>query len=222
MKEKILIAEDEKELANVLKQILEINNYSTDVVYNGKQAIEQAKKETYELMIFDIMMPEVDGITAVEEIRKMQIDTPVVLLTAKDQIEDKVKGLDSGANDYLTKPFETKELLARIRVLTRKDNKIQKYNVGNIIFDKEESEISNDNTSLHLSHKESEIMEMLIKNKERNLTAEELSKKIWQTKEVQHDAVNMYISYLQDKFSALNANINIIENNNNYILKKEF
>ena len=118
----------------------------------------------------------------------------------------------------MTKPFETQELLARIRVLTRNKQKIKKYNIGNIIFDVEEGKISNNKASLHLSHKESEIMEFLINNKERNISTEKLSDEIWKTEEIQTEAVNMYVSYLQDKFLALGANIKIDNSDNQYIL----
>jgi DNA-binding response OmpR family regulator len=169
----------------------------------------------------DIMMPIMDGITSLKEMRKDGINTPIILLTAKSQVDDKVEGLDAGANDYLTKPFNKKELLARIRALTRvEDEKKEKYSIGNIIFNKENSEISNNKAVFHLNNKECEIMEVLIKNQERNITANELSQKIWQTGKNEESAVTMYISYLQEKFSALNANI-IINDKNGYILENK-
>jgi DNA-binding response OmpR family regulator len=221
MKEKILIAEDEKELAKALKAILEYSNYNVSVVYNGKDALEKTKENNFDVIIMDIMMPIMDGITSLKEMRKDGINTPIILLTAKSQVDDKVEGLDAGANDYLTKPFNKKELLARIRALTRvEDEKKEKYSIGNIIFNKENSEISNNKAVFHLNNKECEIMEVLIKNQERNITANELSQKIWQTGKNEESAVTMYISYLQEKFSALNANI-IINDKNGYILENK-
>jgi DNA-binding response OmpR family regulator len=221
MKEKILIVEDEKELAKALKAILEHSNYTVSVVYNGKDALEKTQDDKFDVIIMDIMMPVMDGVTALKEMRKAGINTPIILLTAKSQVDDKVEGLDAGANDYLTKPFNKKELLARIRVLTRaEDEKKEKYSIGNIVFNKENSEISNDKAVFHLNNKESEIMEVLIKNQERNITANELSQKIWQTGKTEESAVTMYISYLQEKFLALNANV-VINDKNGYILESK-
>ena len=161
-----------------------------------------------------------DGLEAVREMRESGVKTPIIMLTAKSTVDDKVEGLDSGANDYLTKPFDKKELLARIRALIRSDKeRKEKYLIGNILFSKEKSEISSSKASFRLNSKECEIMEMLVKNQDRYITSNELSKKIWQTEELQESAVNMYISYLQDKFVALDANIKI-NNENGFVLEK--
>ena len=166
------------------------------------------------------MMPIMDGIEALKEIRKNNIKTPVLLLTAKSQVDDKVEGLDSGANDYLTKPFDKKELLARIRALTRiKEEKEEKYKIGNITFNKENSEISSEKASLHLNNKECEMMEFLVKNQERSISKNELSKRIWTNENKDESIVTMYVSYLQEKFSALGANVKINEKNG-YVLEK--
>lgn len=116
-KEKILVADDEKDLARAIGMILKYSDYEVDIVENGKQALEKAKENNYDAMILDIMMPEMDGIQALKEMRKNHIKTPILFLTAKSQVDDKVEGLDAGANDYLTKPFDQKELLARVRAL---------------------------------------------------------------------------------------------------------
>ena len=217
---KILLADDEKELARAVGTILKYSNYEVNIVNNGKEAVEMVKENMYDLIILDVMMPVMDGIQALKEMRKNNIKTPIMLLTAKAQIDDKVEGLDSGANDYLTKPFDKKELLARIRALTREqeENK-EKYKIGNIIFDKETSEISNQNTSLHLNNKECEIMEFLVKNQERNITKKELKKRIWVKENKDENIVTMYIAYLQEKFLALGANIKI-NDKNGYVLEK--
>ena len=221
MSEKLLIAEDEKELAKAVKTILQHSGYEVTVTYNGKDALEKTKTEKFDVIIMDIMMPVMDGIEALKNMRKSGVNTPVILLTAKSQIDDKVDGLDSGANDYLTKPFDKKELLARIRALIRVNNeKKEKFNIGNLVFSKEKSEISNQKSVLHLNDKECEIMEILVKNQERNVTVDELSKKVWQTNTVEEGAVKMYISYLQDKFSALQADI-VINDKNGYNLESK-
>ena len=222
MKEKIkiLLADDEKDLAKAVATILTYSNYNVDVVNNGKEAIEKINNKIYDLIILDIMMPVMDGIQVLKELRKNNIKTPVILLTAKSQVDDKVEGLDSGANDYLTKPFNKKELLARIRALTRiKEENEEKYVIGNIVFDKETSALSSDKASLHLNNKECEIMEFLVKNQERNVSKKELKKRIWVKENNDDNIVTMYISYLQEKFSALGANMKI-SYKNGYVLEK--
>lgn len=210
MKEKILVADDVIELAKTLGQILNKYDYDVDLAYDGKEAVEMAKKNVYDCIILDIMMPIMDGIEAVKEIRKMNIKTPIILLTAKDFVDDKVIGLDAGANDYLTKPFEQKELLARIRALTRiKEENTEKYEIGNIVFNKENSKIERDNIALNLNNKECEVMEFLIKNNERKVSESELFQRVWINEENIENVVPMYIEYLQEKFTILNANIKI-------------
>lgn len=217
---KILLADDEKDLSKAVGTILTYSNYDVDIVSNGKEALEKINNTIYDLIILDIMMPVMDGIQALKEIRKNNIKTPVILLTAKSQVDDKVEGLDSGANDYLTKPFDKKELLARIRALTRiKEENEEKYEIGNIVFDKETSALSSDKASLHLNNKECEIMEFLVKNQERNVSKKELKKRIWVKDNNDDNIVTMYISYLQEKFSALGANIKISDKNG-YVLEK--
>ena len=221
MKEKILIAEHEKELAKAIKTILEYNNYDTKVVYSGNEVIEYTKEENFDIIILDVMLPIINGIDVLKEIRNNGVNIPIILLTSKTHIDDKVDGLDAGANDYLSKPINRKELLARIRALTKlNEDKREKYGIGNIVFNKEESEISNNNAVYHLNNKECKIMEILIQNQERKVSADELNKKIWENESVDNSAIQMYISYLQDKFSALDANV-IINDNNGYILQNK-
>ncbi len=214
MKEKILIAEDEKELAKAIKIILEYNNYEVTVTNNGLEALQKTDEENFNCIILDIMMPVMNGIDSLKEMRANGINTPIILLTAKAQIDDKVEGLDAGANDYLTKPFNKDELLARIRAQTRViEEKKEKYKIGNILFNKEIPEISNNNISFKLTNKECEIMEMLAKNQDRRISVRELNKKIWQNEKYKTNAVSMYISYLQEKFVALDANVKINDKN---------
>ena len=220
MKEKILISEDERELNKALKTILEISGYEVKATFNGKEALQATKEDNFDVIILDVMMPIMDGLEAVRLMRESGVKTPIIMLTAKSTIDDKVEGLDNGADDYLTKPFEKKELLARIRAHIRSDlEKKEKFLIGNIVFSKEKSEIYSDKAKYRLNSKECEIMEMLIKNQDRNITINEFSKKIWKSDELQESAVNMYISYLQDKFTALDANLKI-NNENGYSLKQ--
>ena len=208
MKDKILFAEDERELSKAITKILTINNYDVTSVYNGKEALSELKENSFNVIILDIMMPILDGISCLKQLRQNGIKTPVILLTAKSQIDEKVEGLDSGANDYLTKPFSYKELLARIRAVTRiqKEEK-EKFEIGNLIFDKEKSELSNSQSSLHLNTKECNLMEILVKNKQTPLKEKEITNFVWQNEPVENLSLQMYISYLQNKFELLNSNL---------------
>lgn len=221
MKEKILISEDEQELAKAVKTILSFSGYEVEVAYNGEEAINKVKKNVFDVIIMDIMMPIKDGIEALKEMREMGVHTPVILLTAKSQIDDKVEGLDAGANDYLTKPFDKKELLARIRAMIRTNNeKKQIYNVGNIYFNRGNSELSSSKAVFHLNNKESDILEILIKNRQKVISANELERIVWDSEEKASNGIPMYISYLQNKFSALDANV-IISDENGYKLESK-
>lgn len=221
MKEKILISEDEQELAKAVKTILSFSGYEVEVAYNGEEAINKVKNNVFDVIIMDIMMPIKDGIEALKEMREMGVHTPVILLTAKSQIDDKVEGLDAGANDYLTKPFDKKELLARIRAMIRTNNeKKQIYNVGNIYFNRGNSELSSSKAVFHLNNKESDILEILIKNRQKVISANELERIVWDSEEKASNGIPMYISYLQNKFSALDANV-IISDENGYKLESK-
>ena len=177
-------------------------------------------KNAYDCIILDVMMPIMDGFETVKQMRKLNIKTPIILLTAKTLVDDKVVGLDSGANYYLTKPFEKKELLATIRSLTRvKEENEEKYEIGNLVFNKENSQLSRDKISLNLNSKECDIMEFFIKNPERKISEDELKQRIWTSENNCNNVVPMYITYLQEKFAALNANVRI-DDINGYSLEK--
>lgn len=220
MKLKILLADDVQELAKAVGAILEYNDYEVDIVENGKEALDKVNKNVYDCIILDVMMPVMDGFETVKQMRKLNIKTPIILLTAKTLVDDKVEGLDSGANYYLTKPFEKKELLATIRSLTRvKEENEEKYEIGNLIFNKENSQLSRDKISLNLNSKECDIMEFFIKNPERKISEDELKQRIWTSENNSDNIVPMYITYLQEKFTALNANVKI-NDINGYSLEK--
>ena len=220
MKLKILLADDVQELAKAVGAILEYNDYEVDIVENGKEALDKVNKNVYDCIILDVMMPVMDGFETVKQMRKLNIKTPIILLTAKTLVDDKVEGLDSGANYYLTKPFEKKELLATIRALTRvKEENEEKYEIGNLVFNKENSQLSRDKISLNLNSKECDIMEFFIKNPERKISEDELKQRIWTSENNCNNVVPMYITYLQEKFTALNANVRI-DDINGYSLEK--
>ena len=179
---RILIAEDEKDLSDGLVAILCKNHYSVDAVYNGRDAIDYLRAGNYDAALLDIMMPLVDGIEVLKTIRKEGNGIPVLMLTAKTETDDKVLGLDCGADDYLAKPFSTKELLARLRALTRRngggkpDNTLQ---VGNVFLDKVNFEMFTEVKSDILGHKEFQMMEFLMANPGQFISTERFFDKIW-------------------------------------------
>ncbi|MGN0436914.1 MAG: response regulator transcription factor [Lachnospiraceae bacterium] len=209
---RILFAEDEKALSKALTTILERNHYSVDAVYDGQTALDYLDADNYDCVILDIMMPKIDGITVLKEIRKRGSTIPVLMLTAKSQVDDKVLGLDSGANDYLTKPFDAKELLARIRAITRTqttqtDSKLQ---FGNITLNRATFELSSPTGSFQLANKEFQMLELLMSHPHHLISSEGFFEKIWgYDSEAELNVVWVYISYLRKKLTALNANIQI-------------
>ena len=208
---RILLAEDEVSLAKAIVRILERNNYSADAVHNGLDALNYLECGGYDLAILDIMMPQMDGITVLKRIRERGNPIPVILLTAKSEIDDKVFGLDSGANDYITKPFDTKELLARIRVLTRgqrlTDSKLQ---CGNISLDRASFTLSSPHGSFRLANKEFQMMDLLISNSGCLISSERFMEKIWGYEtNTEINVVWVYISYLRKKLNALHADVQI-------------
>lgn len=209
---RILLAEDEKEMSNALVAILKHNNYSVDAVYNGTDALDYGLSENYDVIILDIMMPKMNGTEVLEKLRTAGIHTPILILTAKSQIEDRITGLDKGADDYLSKPFAMGELLARIRAMSRRKSEFTPnlIKVGNISLNKENFEISNEKASLRLSNKEFQMMEMLMINPKRMISTEQFMKRIWgYDAEAEINVVWVYISYLRRKLNSLEANIKI-------------
>lgn len=209
---RLLLAEDEQALSKALTTILQRNNYSVDVAYDGQEALEYLEADNYDGIILDIMMPKVDGITVLKEIRKKGILIPVLLLTAKSEVDDKVLGLDAGANDYLTKPFHSRELLARIRAMTRTQpvQANSKLQIGNITLDRATYELSTPSGSYRLANKEFQMMEMLMMNPKNLISSERFMEKIWgYDSEAEINVVWVYISYLRKKLVALHANIQI-------------
>lgn len=209
----ILLAEDTIELNRAVTQVLTMQGYTVDPVFDGQAACEHAASGSYDCMIFDIMMPVKDGITALKEIRASGDVTPVILLTAKAEIDDRVEGLDAGADDYLTKPFAMKELLARVRSQERRKASYTPTDLtlGSVRLSVSEQELSARN-SIRLSTRESRLMEYLMLNAEKELSTETLFSHVWGNEEVEGDpeeAVWIYISYLRQKLMSINADIGI-------------
>ena len=209
---RILFAEDEKALSKALTAILERNNYSVDAVFDGQEALEYLEADNYDCVILDIMMPKVDGITVLKEIRKKGNLIPVLMLTAKSEVDDKVLGLDAGANDYLTKPFHSKELLARIRAITRTQTAQtnSRLQFGNVTLDRATFELSTPMGSFRLANKEFQMLELLMSNPHNLISSERFLEKIWgYDSDAELNVVWVYISYLRKKLTALHADIQI-------------
>ena len=209
---RLLLAEDERALSKALATILERSNYSVDTVYDGEAALEYLAADNYDGVILDIMMPKKDGITVLKELRSRGSKIPVLILTAKSEVDDKVLGLDNGANDYLTKPFHSRELLARIRAMTRAQSSQTSsvLQMGNITMDQRTYELSSPTGSFRLANREFQILELLMQNPGNLISAERLMEKIWgYDSETEISVVWVYISYLRKKLSALGANIQI-------------
>ncbi len=206
---RILIAEDERPLAKALVKLLEKNNYSADAVYNGEDALAYLDGGNYDVAIFDIMMPVMDGITALKKLRASGSRLPVLMLTARSEVDDMVEGLDSGANYYLTKPFHTKSLLAAIRAITRTQTEADtKLTVGNVTLDRATFELSSPTGSFRLANKEFQMIEIFMANPHRIFPAERLMEKIWGfDADAEINVVWVYVSYLRKKLAALNADI---------------
>ena len=209
---KILLAEDERSMSNAHKAILTKNNYSVDAVYDGEEAASYALACEYDVIIMDIMMPKMNGIDSLKEIRKKGCTVPVIMLTAKSEVDDKVMGLDAGANDYLTKPFATKELLARLRALTRSpqvaaDNSLH---VGNLTLDRGTFELYTPSGKYRLAGKEFQMIEMLMATPGMLISTEKFMDKIWGIdSEADISVVWTYISFLRKKLVSLEANVQI-------------
>ena len=220
---KLLLAEDEHSLSRAVVRILEKNNYTVDAVYDGKEALTYLAAGSYDAVLLDLMMPEVDGITVLKKMRARGDMTPVLILTARTEIDDKVLGLDSGANDYLTKPFDTRELLARIRAMTRSQTSADsRLTFGNISLDRATFELSSPTGSFRLANKEFQMMEILMSNPQNLVSTERFMEKIWgYDSNAEINVVWVYISYLRKKLTALHADIQIkATRNTGYSLEK--
>ena len=207
---KILLAEDEKDMSAALVVILTHSGYEVDPVYDGEAAVQMAQRHSYDCMVFDIMMPKLDGVQALQQIRDGGDVTPVIMLTAKSEVADRINGLDAGADDYLTKPFAMAELLARLRAMTRRSTAFtpQKLQTGSVSLDVAEQELCSTN-AVRLSAKETKLMQLLMLNADKDLTTGEILSRVWPDEEEDEKIVWIYISYLKEKLAAIDADVTI-------------
>jgi len=214
---KILLAEDEIALSRAYATALEMQGYEVEQVYDGKEALEAANSSTYDLMIFDVMMPKMSGLEVLKALREAGNTTYVIMLTAMSELDDKIEGLESGADEYLTKPIPLKELAARVRSLERRIDTNYNENVltfGSVKLNVSQQELSAKN-SIILAGKETKLMEVLMLNKNKKLSTEYIYNHVW-SKDDDSDTgyVWIYISYLKQKLKAINANVDILGEEN--------
>lgn len=211
---RLLLVEDEIQLSEALNQILTKNKYVVDAVYNGEDGLDYGLTDIYDVIILDIMLPKLNGLEILRRLRKENIKTPVILLTAKGEVDDKVKGLDYGADDYLVKPFATDELLARLRALTRRQGEIINDNIlsfGDIKLNISTYELEGPCNSIKLSLKEFEIIKFFIQRPKIVVTKDELISKIWgYDSEAEYNNIEVYISFLRKKLGYIDSNTSII------------
>lgn len=208
----ILIVEDEKRLADALKQILIEQKYMADVVYDGNDGLVYGKSGIYDLIILDIMLPYKDGFQVAYKLRKSRIDTPILMLTAKDTVPDKVSGLNCGADDYMTKPFAPEELIARIKALTRRKGEVvlDETSYGDFNFNASTNQLYKGIKSVHLNFKEAEILKLFLSKPEVIISKEEIITKVWgYESDAGSNNVEAYISFLRKKLSFINSDTEI-------------
>lgn len=215
---RLLVVEDENDLREVISEYLEAAGYDVDTAENGKVGLDKAIQTAYDAIIMDIMMPVMNGLEALSKMRERDVLSPILLLTAKSELDDKIQGLDAGADDYLTKPFAMKELLARVRSMTRrKDEYIpKKLEVGNTTLHIDDSMLSSTN-SVSLSTKENHLMKLLFLNRDREIAIEEIIEKVWDNA-ADIDTVEVYINFLNSKLKSIGADIHIMEKGQTYCI----
>lgn len=210
---KLLLVEDEVQLSEALSQILIKNNYSVDAVYDGDDGLNYGLTDIYDVIILDIMLPKLNGLQVLRMLRKKGISTPIILLTAKDSVEDKVTGLDLGADDYLSKPFSSEELLARLRALTRRKGEVINDNIldfGDIRLNLSTYDLECKNNSITLTLKEFDILHYFMQRPKSIVSKDDLITKLWGfDSEADHNNIEVYISFLRKKLTHIDSSVKI-------------
>lgn len=207
---KVLIVDDERQLVSALTAILKLNNISADCAYDGESGLTYAMDGVYDAIVLDIMLPKLNGYEIIKQLRKKKISTPVLMLSAKSSTDDKVMGLNLGADDYLAKPFESEEFIARIKALLRRKTQFvgDELEFGDIILSRDTCVLIKDDNEISLGKKEFQILEMLIVNKGKAINKERFIEKIWgYDTEAEYNAIEVYISFIRKKLSALNSTV---------------
>ena len=207
----ILVVEDERNLADAIARILRGASYNADVCYDGRAGLRAGLSGSYDAAILDVMLPGMDGTELVHELRRHDVSTPVLLLTARTSTEDKVRGLDAGADDYMTKPFEAQELLARLRALTRRRGEvlIDEVDFADLTLDLTTHDLSCGASSVHLSGKEFEVMRILMASSSRVVSKQDLLARVWGDTDASENSVEAYISFLRKKLGHIGSKVQI-------------
>ena len=210
---KLLLVEDEKQLSEALSQILINNKYNVDAVYDGENGLEYALTDIYDVIILDIMLPKLNGLEILRKLRKKNISTPVLLLTAKDSIDDKVTGLDLGADDYLPKPFDPKELLARLRAISRRKGEVINDNLlsfGDISLNLSNYDLSCKDSTITLTQREFEILNYFMQRPKNIVSKDDLITKLWGfDSDIEYNNIEVYISFIRKKLTFINSSVKI-------------
>jgi len=210
---RVLMVEDEKYMAEAIAQVLKKHNYSVDLAFHGEDGLDCGLSGIYDIIILDIMLPKMDGISVLKELRKNRIETPVILLTARGEIEDKVRGLDSGADDYLAKPFHTDELLARLRALGRRKTELINDGIlqyGDIKLNPHTLQLACGGKEITLTLKESQLLELLIIRKGMIVSKENIIEKLWgYDTDAEENRVEIHVSLLRKKLGQLDSEVYI-------------
>ena len=209
----ILIVEDEKRLADALGQLMREEKYMCDIVYNGEDGYDYARLGDYDVIVLDVMLPKKNGFEVVRDLRRDHIKTPVIMLTAKDDVQDKITGLDYGADDYMTKPFVPQELMARIRALSRRQGEVtfEELRYGDVTLDLNSCDLSCRGKKVHLGYKEFEVLKILMSSPNSITPKETLINKVWGAdSDAEDNNVEAYISFLRKKFDFVGSKVNIV------------
>lgn len=221
---KLLLVEDEEKVAHFISKGLEEEGYTMDVAYDGKKGLNLLKEFTYDLVLLDLMIPEISGLDLLKTIRSWGNNTPVLIITAKSSKEDVVKGLDTGSDDYLTKPFSFDELLARIRALLRRSKKVDTHIIEykDIVLNPYSRKLDIESKDVELTEKEFLIMEFMLKNTEKPLTRKEIAEYVWQNQTDSTNIVDVYVNFLRKKIESI-SNKKYIHTvrGTGYVLKEE-
>ena len=220
----VLIIEDDENLSKALAYILEENDYRVEVANNGEEGFNLASIKNYDVIVLDRMMPKMDGITVCEKLRKQNNNTPIIMLTARDSVEDKIKGLDSGADDYMTKPFAPQELLAHLNAITRRKGGIIQASCkfADLELNTDEKNLICGDQSISLDKQEFTLIKTLIDNSNQAISKDEIVNKVWGSNSyVGKNNIDSYITFMQKKLKYLNSKCEIVQNQDNYKLREK-